>query len=132
MTRVKVVVTNYGFRKPPMMTEENFLSYKQIFTVDSSFDMAPKKSFWDEFNLVRWNLIIIVFGCILASLWEPLCFIPGLGFVFLVMGMITGTAQSMFNYQSFLNVKNEYYTQLKGAIISSLTYSEFKRKVANL
>ncbi len=132
MGRVTVVVTNYGFNKPPMLSEAEFKSFKQIFQVEPTYNMAPKGGFWDEFAYVKWCLIALVGGTLLALIWDPLAFIPGIAFFILFFGMITGTAQSMWNYQSFLNVKNRYYEGLKSAIISSHSYEEFRQKATSL
>lgn len=132
MARITVVVTNYGFNKPPILSEAEYKSYKQIFQVEPTYNMAPKGGFWDEFAYVKWCLIAIIGGSLLASIFDPLAFIPAIAFFILFFGMITGTAQSMFNYQSFINVKNKYYDGLKSAIITSANYEEFRQKVSRL
>jgi hypothetical protein len=129
---VKVVITNYGFKKPPLITEEDFISYKQIFQVDDKYSLTPKRSFWDEFGLVKWGLVALVVGTLLALIWDPLAFIPAIAFILLFISMLTGTAQSMYNYHGFLNEKNSYYERLKQAIVSSKNYNEFKIKAIAL
>jgi hypothetical protein len=132
MARMTVVVTNYGFKKPPVLSEAEYESYKQIFQMESTYNMAPKVSFWDEFVFEKWCLIAIVGGTLLALIVDPLAIIPAIAFVLLLSSMIGGRAQSMFNYQSFLNEKNRYYEGLKSAIITSINYDEFRKKVSRL
>jgi hypothetical protein len=132
MARATVIVTNYGFNKPPMLTESEFKSYKQIFQVEPTYNMAPPKSFWDEFVYEKWLLVGVFGGVILGLIWDPLAFIFGISLILLIGAMMGGSAQSMWNYQSFLNVKNRYYEGLKQAIISSNNYQEFRQKALSL
>lgn len=130
MGRITIIVTNYNFNRPPMLSEAEYKSYKQIFQVEPTYNMAPKGGFWDEFVYVKWCLIAIIGGGLLSLISESLLFIPAIAFFVLFFGMITGTAQSMFNYQSFLNVKNKYYENLKSAVITSANYEEFRQKAS--
>lgn len=132
MSTVKVVVTNYGFNKPPMLSEEEYRSFKQIFQVEPTYSMAPKTSFWDEFAFLKWFLLAIIGGLLLALIYDPLAFIPAIAATFLLLTMVTGGAQSMWNYQRFLNVKNRYYEELKSAIINSNNYDEFRQKASRI
>lgn len=126
MARIRVIVTDYYFNKPPMLSEAEYKSYKQIFQVE------PTYSLWDEFALVKWSLIAVIVGTPLGLVFESLLLIPGIAGFMLFMALATGTAESMFNYQSFLNTKNKYYKGLKSAIITSVNYAEFKQKAYNL
>lgn len=132
MARIPITIANYGFNRPPILSEAEFYSYKQIFQVEPNYDFTPKSSFWSEFPEVIWCLIALVVGSALTCISEVFSFIPGIAFVYLLFGMIAGNAQSMWNYQKFLNVKNRYYKNLKSAIISSNNYKEFLQKARNL
>ena len=132
MARIRVIVTDYYFNKPPMLSEAEYKSYKQIFQVEPTYNMAPKVGLWDEFALVKWSLIAVIVGTPLGLVFESLLLIPGIAGFMLFMALATGTAESMFNYQSFLNTKNKYYKGLKSAIITSVNYAEFKQKAYNL
>ena len=132
MAKVTVVISKYRFNKPPVFSEEEFVSYKQIFSIDPNYNMSPQKSFWNEFEHIKWGLILFAGGILGGLIWDPLAIIAGLAFFFLIMSLITGTAQSMSNYQRFLNEKNSYYKNLQQIIMTSTSYQEFKIKSIRL
>lgn len=127
MARVTVTVYKYGFKKPQILSEEEYKSYKQIFQVEPNYNMTPKISFWKEFEFEKWVLIGIIGGFTFGFIWEPFVFIAGISILLFISSLIGGSVQSMFNYQKFLNEKNRYYNNLKSAIINSNNYTEFKQ-----
>lgn len=131
MARITVTVYKYGFKEPEIISEGEYKSYRQIFKVEPNFNLTPKVSFWNEFEFEKWVLIGLFGGIILGLIWEPLFFITALSILFLISSLSSGSLQSMFNYQKFLNEKNRYYNDLKNAIINSDNYNEFKQKMLN-
>jgi hypothetical protein len=125
----EVTIIKYEFREPEMFSEEDFLSYKQIFKVEPNHDIAPEASFWEEFSWFKWCLIALFGGIPLALIYDPLAFISGIAFFFLFFILLMGGAQSMWHYQTFLNKKNEYYYRLTNSIKSSENYQEFINKM---
>lgn len=132
MGRRTIIVTNYGFNKPPMLSEADFKSFKQIFQIEPNFNMSPNKRFWGEFVYEKWYIIGISGGMLLGSKWDNLTVIAILPLLLLVFSMLSGTGHSMWNYQSFLNVKNKYYSGLKSAIVNSNNYDEFRQRASKL
>lgn len=127
----KVTVKKYGFKAPPILSEAEFISYKQIFMVEPEHNLAPNLSFWDEFAFIKWLLILIIGSILISFIWESFFEITMLFGLMLIFGLLYG-AESMINYQSFLGVKNDYYRSLKHAILSSKDYSEFIKKATEL
>jgi hypothetical protein len=127
MARIEVRVTKYGFKKPSIFSEQEFISYKQIFSIEPEYNIAPDISFWDEFNTFKWLLIAFILG-LLLSFFNPniFGFIPILSGFIMFFVLISGEAKTMMNYQDFLNEKNKYYNDLKKAIQNSESYNEFK------
>lgn len=132
MARIKVIVTDYRFNRPSLMSENEYHTYKQIFKLDPNFKLAPKFAFWDEFAFVKWAMIIFLVGLLLSLVWEPFGVVPALIGAILFFAIFNGTLQSMWNYQIFLNKKNLYYKKLKHAIITSKDYNEFSTTVNQL
>ena len=132
MARHKAIITTYGFKKPQVPSENEFNSFKQIFSVEPDYNLAPKLIFWQEFAFIKWLLIILIFSGLLSTTWEPFGIIACVALLFLVFGLIGGVGASMANYQSFLNTKNKYYNSLRDTIKSSNNYDEFKHKAAHL
>ncbi len=132
MTKVTVTPTTYQFHKPEQLSEHEFNSLKQTLNQEPNYHFLPPSGFWVEFEYVKWCVIIILFGGYLAYLYKPLFFIPALAGLFLIFGMITGTAESMWSYQIFLNNRRHYYLQLKKAILTANNYTEFKQLAADL
>jgi len=132
MATIPIIVKSYGFKQPPILSEGEFKSYKQILQLEPTYNMAPKIGFWNEFVLEKWCLIAFFCGLILSPIWDAFLFIPAISFIIMFFAMLSGSAQSMWNYQSFINVKNRYYEGLKQAILSSNDYAEFRYKSARL
>jgi len=103
MAIVTVTVYKYGFKKPQILSEEEYKSYKQIFQVDSNYNMTPKISFWNEFEFEKWVLIGIIGGFIFGLIWEPFIFVAGISILLLISSLLNDSVQSMINYQKFLN-----------------------------
>lgn len=125
----EVTIIKYRFREPEILSEEDFLSYKQIFDVEPNHNIAPNASFWEEFSWFKWGLITLFAGIPLGLIWEPLVFISSLAFIFLFFLLLMGGAQSMWYYQTFLNKKNEYYYRLTNSIKFSKNYQEFLNRM---
>ena len=132
MARIEVITTTYSFNRPQLLSEADYKSYKQIFQIEPSYSMSPKGAFWKEFSYVKWTLVAFFGGLVLSMIWDPMAIIAAIAFFILIVNLITGTAQSMRNYQSFLDVKNKYYEGLKQAIINSNDYGEFRRRASTL
>lgn len=121
----EITIIKYEFKKPRILSEDEFQSYKQIFQVEPNHNIAPQASFWEEFSWFKWGLIALFGGTLAALVWDPLAFIPGIAFFILFFMLLMGGVQSMWHYQSFLNAKNAYYYKLINAVKSSDTYREF-------
>ena len=132
MARINIVITRYGFNKPPLFSEEEYISYKQILNIDPNYNLAPNVNFWDEFVFEKWCLISLVVGLILGLVWEPLLFIPSIALLLLIGSAFSGSLSSMWNFQRFIEIKNKYYNDLKQAIQSSNNYSEFVKREKEL
>ncbi len=132
MATVSVIAKNYGFKKPPLLSEGEFKSFKQIFQMEPAYNMAPQIGFWNEFAFEKWCLIAFFCGLLVSLIWNALIFIPGISFVILFSAMLSGSAESMWNYRSFLHAKNRYYEGLKQAIISSIGYDDFRNQATRL
>jgi len=132
MAIVTVTVYKYGFKKPQILSEEEYKSYKQIFQVDSNYNMTPKISFWNEFEFEKCVLIGIIGGFIFGLIWEPFIFVAGISILLLISSLLNDSVQSMINYQKFLNEKNRYYNNLKLAITNTNNYLEFKQNASKI
>ena len=132
MARHKVIITTYGFRKPQLLSEQEFNSFKQIFSVEPNYNLAPNLSFWEEFAAIKWALIILVVSGVISTFWDPFAVVAGITLLFLVFGLIGGTGASRANYQSFLNTKNRYYNSLCEIIKGSNDYTEFRQRATQL
>ena len=120
----KVIVYRYGYDKPPLMPEDEFISYKQIFSADPNYSMSPKSDFWDEFPVTKWGLILTIGGLLLVLMYDNLAFILVFGMFILFFGMM-GEGESMFNYSSMLSKRQRFFDNLKKIIIESRNYYEY-------
>jgi hypothetical protein len=132
MARVTYSTTRYSFNKPQIITEKEFLVYKEIFNEDPNYNISPKSGFWQEFELLKWLLIIITIGGLLALIWDELAFIPGIAIFLLIMFLVTGGGETMLNYSSYMGAKDEYYSKLRKTVIMSKNYDDFLSKAAVL
>ena len=126
MAKITTVVYNYNFSKPTLMTEDEFNSYKQIFELEPNYDFNPKMNFWDQFSFTKWILLTIFGGAFFSIFWAGFLLVSALALATLFLDMLSGTLQSMMNYQKIINKKNEYFKNLKLSIITSQNYDEFK------
>jgi hypothetical protein len=125
MARVTYTTVNYSFIKPNLISEKEFFIYKDIFKENPNYDISPKSGFWQEFEFLKWLLIIIAIGGLISLIWEDLEFIPALGGIVFVMYLVYGGGQTLINYLEYTGVKNKYYKDLKTTIINSKDYNEF-------
>ncbi|MCF2501689.1 hypothetical protein [Dyadobacter chenhuakuii] len=132
MAQVQIIVTNYYFKKPPLMSEGDYLSYKQIFSIDPAHSLEPKNHFWKEFESLKWMLIVFVGGGVLMLFNTELGFIPAFALFLMVISMFTGTGKSLLNYQNYCEEKANYYVRLKDAIVSSRDYPSFRSKISSI
>lgn len=134
MGRITTVTTKYNFIKPQMPSENEYNSYKQILNLEPTYSMAPKNEFWKEFSEVKWLLIVFVGALLLLVILdlEFLAIISMLSFFFLISALFMGTGSSMISYNKFTNRKNEYYEELKKAIVESDSYLDFTIKFIKL
>ncbi len=132
MARHKIIITKYYFKKPALISGEEYTSYIQIFKADPSFDITPKSDFWEEFKFEKYILICIAGGGLLAIVIPAAGVIAMIGFVLLITGLMTGSAASMMNYQEMLNERRKYFNDLKKIIIKSSDYIEFCNKYKNI
>ncbi|QNF31225.1 hypothetical protein HUW51_00265 (plasmid) [Adhaeribacter swui] len=122
---VKVIVSRYHFTKPNLMSEKEYISYKQIFQVEPLYNLAPKSQFWNEFALIKYCLITFILGMGLTYIWDSLAFIPVIAFFVLIMGLVSGIAGSMLNYINMSSARKKYYDELRDIIKTSSTYEEY-------
>lgn len=134
MGQIKVIITKYGFNKPETISEDEYISYKQMFSIDPTYSLAPKSMFWNEFSELKWCLITFVSGLLLAAITQVEFFavISMLSIFFLIMILATGLASSISSYNKFENLKNEYFENLKKIILNSTNYDDFKYKSMKL
>jgi hypothetical protein len=127
MGSITTIVTKYGFNKPSIFSEEEFKSYKQILSVEPTYNLSPKSDFWNEFSIIKWLLIIFVlsFAIGLIADIEFLGIIGILSFAFLLLITLSGEGSSMLSYNKYETKKNEYFEKLKAIIIKSSNYEEF-------
>lgn len=127
----KVYLISYRFVKPDLLSEREFLSYKQMYNSGIPFEIAPRITFWSEFPVVKWCLIALAVSLPFAGVFEPLGFVAAISFFILFMNVVL-LLHAASSFSSFAKTKNKYYEGLKRAIISSSSYLEFYQKAINL
>lgn len=127
MGRITTVVTKYNFNKPPILSLEEYNSYKQILNIEPTYSFSPKSEFWKEFSTIKWLLIVFVSSLLIALITDIEFFgiIGILCFSFVLLIIVSGEGSSMLSYNKYENKKNEYFEKLKKAIINSNNYEEF-------
>jgi hypothetical protein len=125
-----IYVKSYGFRKPEIISESDYKSYKQVLSVDSSFSFIKKPSFWEEFEIIKWSLLGCLIGFPLAIANEVFSFIPGLSFAFLVIGLL-GSFSSIMDFNQTVRKMEKYDNGMKSKIKSTSDYSDFKNEYEN-
>lgn len=125
MAKINIVVTKYHFRKPLMLTEEQFLALKHTFSQQAYFDTTPKSGFWDEFEIFKWLLIVFIIGVGLTLAWPQMIFVAGLSGVALIGAVVSGTLNSMNHYNNYLVERDAYYTWLNKTIKRCDEYGAF-------
>lgn len=98
MARITVIVKKYRFVKPDLLTNDEYNSYRQIYSVDPKFKITPKYSFWEEFIEIKWITIAVAIGLPLSLIWEPFAIIYGVPLLILIIGLFTGLGQSIINF----------------------------------
>lgn len=129
MARITVIVKKYRFVKPDLLTNDEYNSYRQIYSVDPKFKITPKYSFWEEFIEIKWITIAVAIGLPLSLIWEPFAIIYGVPLLILIIGLFTGLGQSIINFFLLVNKKNRYYKKMKKTIIMSDDYIQFSNSM---
>ena len=122
---------SYDFKKPRLLSFEEFNSYKQIYRIEPNYCLIPKSDFWEEFSDVKWSGIAFVLGLPLVAISEVLSFIPGIAMIILFFSFI-GNINSMINYSTMTLRRNEVFRKLENAIKHSDNYDEFKVNFKNV
>lgn len=125
-----VYVKSYVFRKPDVMSESDYNSYKQVLSVDDSFSFITVPSFWKEFEVIKWSLIGCVVGFPLAIANEVFSFIPGLSFAMLVMSLLFGIGR-IRDFNDTISRMKRYDVGMKSKIRKSKNYQDFKNEYQN-
>lgn len=127
----KIRVTTYRFVKPSLLSEREFLSYKQMCNSGISFEMVPKITFWSQFPAIKWLLIASVISIPFADAFKPMAFIAGIS----IFGLFASATPLFYSYDSFkdfLRERNNYFENLKNTISQSNSYQDFCRKASRL
>jgi hypothetical protein len=132
MGKVTYYIQNYKFNKPPIISEKEFLVFKEIFRENPKYNINPKSGFLKEFAVQKWGLLVIAIFGLLSLIWEEFELVFGIGVFIAIIGLFQGGGESMLNYLSYIGEKNKYYKDLKNAIIDSENYTEFHRKASVL
>jgi hypothetical protein len=138
----RIEYKSYDFKKPPLLSEQNYVFLKDILLQNPHQSLNPKSSIREEFHyeIILYSSIIgsLSLGMILmnATIIEWIKIIGG---IILVIGLFLGLYGTLhfygfyitvLSFLRFLVIKWNYYRVLKNDIIKTADYQEFliKRK----
>jgi hypothetical protein len=132
MGKITYLIKVYTFYKPHIISEKEFLIFKEIFNENPKYSITPKNAFWQEFKIEMWGLFLIIIFKLLSLKWKEFEFLFLFGIFVVIIGLFQGTGSSMESYFDYIRIKNKYYKDLKTTIINSKDYNEFVLNASKL
>ena len=127
--RYKIENYEYEFRKPPLISEDQYYQIKIALERDKNMRISPRLSYGEVLGPHIIFGILIIIGFIWVSIDEESTIGIGffaLGSIWLFISIIMRFT-TIISFMSFVTSFKFYYYILKKKIIQSKDYSEFKK-----
>ena len=134
----KIPVRTFRFNQPKLIQEHEYVELKKFITAHPFTELVPKGDFREEFKseLLMFKILAIAFT---VAAFIQFSFIGKEGFLVPVVGISmfgaifwgVFTVPEMLSFNKYQRKRDEYLKKLKGQVLSSSDYTDFRNKFNN-